>query len=331
MELHMKMHNLNTKMGRARTAPMTFGRDDLQAIEKESCQLGDILTQLAETTSTLITHTNELGGSWTDEWPELSPEILQQSLFKRGEQVEEATERVRKFCALEKSLQTDSGSMEQKLDTLHGLSSERARFHPDDNDLSNVREKPEKAVFRWIQKLKTKLKPSQSGIKEKQREVREFLETVEGRQLLEKTKTNPDKPDENELGVGQSKNHQVAERLGPKNLKYIVDYCIGGNMNDDALKQFAERLGRGDKVNANMLLGAHKTRMSENSQRCRGSEIEDILGDWWTQQLHQIPRQAALEQLVKIFEEIDACRPLAHKLGGSLEMKETNQRIFCQH
>ena len=72
-------------MGRARKAPMSFGREDLQVIERERDQLGDVLTQLSETTSMLITHTEELGGSWTDEWPELSPESLQQSLFKRGE------------------------------------------------------------------------------------------------------------------------------------------------------------------------------------------------------------------------------------------------------
>ena len=104
-------------------------------------------------------------------------------------------------------------------------------------------------------------------------------------------------------------------------MRYIVDYCIGGNMNDYALEKFVELLGR-DKVKANMLLGAHKTRMSKNFRRCRGREIEDILGDWWTHQLHQIPREAALEQLVKVFDEIDACCPLAHKLRGSLEKRK---------
>ena len=324
MELQMKIHNLNTKMGRARKAPISFCRNDLHVIEKEKHQLGNILAQLTEATSILITHTNELGGPWTEEWPELSPETLQQSLFKRGEQVEEATEKVRKFCATQKEESIDS--MLHTLKTLHGLSFEGA--HRDDSDLPAVQLKPEKAVFRWIQKIKTKLKPSQPGIKEKQREIREFLETIEGRTLLEKTRTNPgrktcDESDENELGVGQSNNHLVAERLGSKNLKYIMDYCIGGNMNDDALKEFAERLGR-DKVKANVLLGAHKTRMRENFWRCRGREMEDILGDWWTQQLHQLSRQTALDQLVQIFSEIDACLPLAHKLKGSLGKKEMN-------
>ena len=324
MELQMKIHNLNTKMGRARKAPMSFCRNDLRVIEKESGQLEDAWTRLAEATSTLITHTNELGGPWTQEWPERSPDSLQQSLFKRGEQVEEVSEKVRRFCTTEGGQSINSSPMEKN--TFHVSSSEVARFHPDISDPSNAHPKQEKGVFKWVQRIKAKFKTSQPGIKEKQREVREFLETIEGSQLLEYTKTNPerntcDKLDENELGVGQSNNHLVAEHLGTKNLGYIVDYCIGGNMNDDALKEFAERLGR-DRVKPNMLLGAHKTRMTENFGRCRGREMQDILGDWYTQQLHQIPRQAALEQLVKIFDEIYACRPLAHKLRGSLEKRK---------
>ena len=339
MELQMKIHNLNTKMGRARKAPTSFCSTDLQVIEKESDQLKDVWTQLAETTSALITHSKELGGPWIQEWPELSPESLQQSLFKRGEQVEETTEKVRKFCTTEKGQPIDSHPMEQNWNAFDVSSSEGARYHPDDSNLQNAQMKSGKTVFRWIQsefqKIKTKFKPSQSGIKNPKyaevcdlldkREVREFFETSEGRVLLENIKTKPDRrtcneSDENELGVGQSNNHLVAERLGTKNLRYIVDYCIGGKMNDDALEEFAERLGR-DKVKANMLLGAHKTRMSKNFERCRGREMQDILGDWWTHQLHQIPRQAALEQLVKIFDEINACRPLAHKLRGSLEKR----------
>ena len=91
-------------------------------------------------------------------------------------------------------------------------------------------------------------------------------------------------------------------------------------MTDDAIKQFADHLGRDKTKKANILLGRHKARMGRNSQRNFEDEMQDILGDWWTQHcLHQIPQRAALEQLIQIFDKIDGCKPLAFELKNALD------------
>ena len=126
------------------------------------------------------------------------------------------------------------------------------------------------------------------------------------------------KSDEVKLSVGLSDIHLVERHLGSESLKHIVDYCTGGKMSDDAMAQFAERLGR-DESRPNVIYGNHRTRMSSNSQRSRGCEIESILRDWWTQKLHLIPRSAALEKLVQILDKTDGCRPLASELKKILE------------
>ena len=126
------------------------------------------------------------------------------------------------------------------------------------------------------------------------------------------------KSDEVELSVGLSDIHLVEKHLGSESLKLIVDYCTGGKMSDDAMAEFAERLGRHES-RPNVIYGNHRTRMSSNSQRNRGCEIESILRDWWTQKLHLIPRSAALEKLVQILDKTDGCRPLASELRKIFE------------
>ena len=95
MILQRKLHNLNTKIRRACVDGPTS--DDLQAIERERDELEYILQQHTQATSILITLIEEHRGPWTLKWPDLASERRQQNL-KRGEEVEEAVDKVRKFC-----------------------------------------------------------------------------------------------------------------------------------------------------------------------------------------------------------------------------------------
>ena len=178
-------------------------------------------------------------------------------------------------------------------------------------------------------------KPSKAETQnQKSSEVKQFLEnpevlayfkTREGQDHLERMKIKQgginfeNSVSAEESGIGQSTIHLVTQRLGQGSTRCIMDHCCSGKMSSDAMEAFAERLGR-DKTRPNVLLGRHKARMGRNSLRNFEDEMQDILGDWWTHHcLHQIPQRTALEQLIKIFDEIDGCKPLAFKLKGALE------------
>ena len=92
-------------------------------------------------------------------------------------------------------------------------------------------------------------------------------------------------------------------------------------MTDDAMKQFAELLGRNDSK-VNVLNGHHTTRMSRNVKRKRDEELQDIFTDWWNLELHQLQRRIALEKLISIFEKIDDCKPLAFNLKNCSAVQE---------
>ena len=157
-------------------------------------------------------------------------------------------------------------------------------------------------------------------------EVQAYFETREGQDRLERMRIKPGGINfENsgvaeESGIGQSSIHQVTQRLGERSFRCILDHCSSGNMTDDAMEEFAERLGRDKTKKANILLGNHKTRMGRNSHRKRDNEMKDILADWWTHHhLHQITQRTALEQLIKIFDKLDGCKPLAFELKNALD------------
>ena len=82
MILQMKMHNLNTKLRLARDGPTS---DNLQAIERETDELKNLLKQHTQATSLLATQIKVLSKQ------------LQQNL-KRSEEVGEAIDKGRKFC-----------------------------------------------------------------------------------------------------------------------------------------------------------------------------------------------------------------------------------------
>ena len=73
MVLQTKLHNLNTKIRLSCGGPTS---DDLQAIERERDDLIDLLKRHTQATSTLLTQIEELGGPWTQEWPDLDSTFL---------------------------------------------------------------------------------------------------------------------------------------------------------------------------------------------------------------------------------------------------------------
>ena len=324
LKLQMIIARIERELKKAKSSPAA-ANGAMLLIDKGVSQMNKVMDELRTATSSLITQIEENGGSWVEEWPESSPESLERWILERATEVDEMEEKV--ICVVQSSTAEPTVTTENENIPPPRVSLGGQTFATSGQP---TRPRCQKWISKWLQRIKS---PKAEIQNQKFVEVKQFLEDPKAQDFF-KTREDQDQMKVKqrgeevkqrepnlgeESGIGQSTIHLVTQRLGERSFTCILDYARSGKISEDAIKDFAERLGR-DNMRPNVLLGRHKTRMERNGLRNRKDEMQDILGDWWTHhRLHQIPQGTAIQQLVEIFEEIDGCKPLAFKLKGALE------------
>ena len=110
----------------------------------------------------------------------------------------------------------------------------------------------------------------------------------------------------------------VERLLGRDTLARILNYVISGNLSDQKIKDFAQRLGSDPE--SNILFGNHTTRVGRDRERGKGEEVREVLSDWWNQELHAMTKEDAIGRLVEVFTKIGAhplAKHLKEKVAGS--------------
>ena len=113
----------------------------------------------------------------------------------------------------------------------------------------------------------------------------------------------------------------VEKTVGEDVVYEINEYVLAGHISDQNMKDFAQQLGKigNDPNKANIVYGRHRERMERDRNKEKSAELYEILSDWWDEELSSMPRNDALEKLIKIFSSRAVpCKPLAGKLRKHL-------------
>ena len=66
---------------------------------------------------------------------------------------------------------------------------------------------------------------------------------------------------------------EVDSLLGKECITKLLNHVRGGNMSDDQIKQFVEKVGELSEIDPNVLFGNHKTRMRRDKDRAQDIEL----------------------------------------------------------
>ena len=106
--------------------------------------------------------------------------------------------------------------------------------------------------------------------------------------------------------LGMATHHKnVSNKLGD-NVVRILGNVAEGEMTDDHLKEFTRQLGE-TPDGCNSLLGKHNRRMERNRYRDMRAEMNEVLSDWYNNELHELTKKDAIHKLVAIFKSPTLC------------------------
>ena len=96
---------------------------------------------------------------------------------------------------------------------------------------------------------------------------------------------------------------EVDSLLGKECITKLLNHVRGGNMSDDQIKQFVEKVGQLSEINPNVLLGNHKRRMNRERDRRQDTELLQVMYDWWESKLCEMTQEQALDILVRALSQ----------------------------
>ena len=109
---------------------------------------------------------------------------------------------------------------------------------------------------------------------------------------------------------------RVRERIGPKNVDFILKEVDEGTIDGQMMFDFAYKLGQ-------TIGGNHKRRVKVERLPSDQAEMRRILSDWYTEELYDMNQADAVLALADIFAHDDIkLFPLAHELRNGVKIDE---------
>ena len=103
-------------------------------------------------------------------------------------------------------------------------------------------------------------------------------------------------------------NKSVRERLGKEAWDILIEKSDDGTISDKHMKDISRELG--ERIGGN-----HSRRVNERKAVCDGSEMREILSDWWEEELYKLHQTEALGKISDILRKPEVNLPsVAFKL-----------------
>ena len=103
-------------------------------------------------------------------------------------------------------------------------------------------------------------------------------------------------------------NKSVRERLGKEAWDILIEKSEDGTISDKHMKDISRELG--ERIGGN-----HSRRVNERKAVCDGSEMREILSDWWEEELYKLHQTEALGKISDILSSLEVKLPsIAFKL-----------------